>query len=223
MRLTKIICLVATLLATVMNVRAAEWEKPVPADCTPANGQSYYFYNPYTEKFMGVAGITATLNDNGEAFAFATMGDDWTIETCKGYLFADLDVVGCDGGPSDMNTLWYIERQSTGCYRIRPSKTDGEYTWAQYPDMWMGLSFENYTLQSVLKATDGAIDWYIIAEADYAYFHSKLKLHHVLKELQDGGYDISTLLGIYNDTSAGQAEYDAAIASVEDALLDIRM
>ena len=223
MRLTKMICLVATLFATVMNVRAAEWEKPVPTDCTPANGQSYYFYNPYAEKFMGVSGITATLNDNGEAFAFATMGDDWTIETCKGYLFADLDVVGCDGGPSDMNTLWYIERQSTGCYHIRPSKTDGEYTWAQYPDMWMGLSFENYTLQSVLKATDGAIDWYIIAEADYAYFHSKLKLHHVMKELQDGGYDVSALLAVYNNTSAGQAEYDAAIASVEDALLDLRM
>ena len=84
MRLTKMICLVATLFATVMNVRAAEWEKPVPTDCTPANGQSYYFYNPYAEKFMGVSGITATLNDNGEAFAFATMGDDWTIETCKG-------------------------------------------------------------------------------------------------------------------------------------------
>ena len=223
MKLTKMFCLVAALIATTMNVHAAEWEKPTPPDCTPANGQSYYFYNPYAEKFFSATGVLATLEDKGSSLVFTTLGDEWAMESDRGYLYADLDFVGCNGGASDPNTAWFLERQATGCYYIRPSKTDADFTWEQYPDMWMGLSFESWTLKPVLKADEGAIDWNIISEADYGTFHSKLELHRVMTELQNYGYDINALLAIYNDPTAGKAEYDAAIASVEDTLFDIRM
>ena len=61
MRRIQKISLVAVLLATIMNVRAAEWEKPTPPDCTFASGQSYYFYNPFTEKFVGASGFKQYL------------------------------------------------------------------------------------------------------------------------------------------------------------------
>ncbi len=217
------LCLVAMLIATVTNVHAANWDKPLPPDCTPASGQSYYFYNLFAEEFVGATGVLATLEDNGSAFAFTTLGDEWTMESSRGFLYADLDYVGCDGGASDSNTTWCVERQDDGSYRIRPSKTDADFTWADYPDMWMGLSYERQTLMPVLKADEGAIDWSIIAEADYGAFHSRLALHRVMTELQDGGYDVGTLLAVYNDPTAGQDEYDAAIASVEEVLFNIRM
>ena len=223
MKLSRMLCLVATFLAAVLNVRAAEWEKPLPPDCTPANGQSYYFYNLFAEKFVGANGVLATLEDNGSLFAFTTLDDEWMMESGRGYLYADLDFVGCDGGASDANTTWYVERQSNGCYRIRPSKTDADFTWELYPDMWMGLSYERQILMPVLKDVEGAIDWHLVSEAAYGAFHSKLALHRVMTELQNGGYDVGGLLAVYNDPSAGQADYDAAIASVEDVLFDMRM
>lgn len=223
MRRIQKISLVAVLLATIMNVRAAEWEKPTPPDCTFASGQSYYFYNPFTEKFVGASGIQAILEDKGLSFIFTASGDDWMMESSKGLLYADLDYVGCDGVAGDPNTTWFVERQTTGCYHIRPSKNDADFTWTLYPDMWMGLSFESWMLKPVLKADEGAIDWNIIAEADYEAFQSKLELHRVMTELQNGGYDVSELLAIYNNPESGKAEFDAAIASVQEVLLDIRM
>ena len=219
----KMLCLVAMLLAAVMNVRAEAWEKPIAPDATPANGQSYYLYNPYAEKFVGATATLATMDTEGTPIVFTTSGDEWMLQGTNGYLYADLDMVGCNGGPNDMNMLWCVERQPQGGYRIRPSKTDADFTWEQYPDMWMGLSYESWTLKPVLKADEGAIDWNIIAEADYGTFRSKWNLCSIMQELQDNGYDVGALLTIYNDPAAGQAEYDAAIASVEEPLFNIRM
>ena len=167
MKQTRTLCLVVLLWATFLHVCAAEWEKPVPPECTPAAGQSYYLYNHYAEQFVGQSGIQASLDANGTPFAFSMLGSEWMMECSLGYLLADLDFVECNGGASDSNTTWYIEQQMNGCYRIRPSKTDGDFTWEQYPDTWMGLSYERWALAPVLKADEGAIDWYIIAEADY--------------------------------------------------------
>jgi len=223
MKLRKMFCLVAVLLAAVMNVRAAEWEKPVPPECAATVGQSYYLYNPYAEKFVGFTGVQATLDTNGTPFAFTMLGSEWMMECRLGYLYIDLDFVVCNGGASDGNTTWYIEQQANGCYHIRPSKTDADFTWEQYPDMWMGLSYETWTLKPVLKSDEGAIDWYLVAAANYDTFCSKLELYHVMNELQDGGYDVSALLAVYNNTAVGKAEYDAAIASVDEVLFELRM
>ena len=94
MRRIQKISFVAVLLATIMNVRAAEWEKPTPPNCTLASGQSYYFYNPFTEKFVGASGMQAILEDKGLSFIFTASGDDWMMESSKGLLYADLDYVG---------------------------------------------------------------------------------------------------------------------------------
>ncbi len=150
MKTAKMLCIVVALLATVVNVRAAEWEKPTPPDCTPADGQSYYFYLPFAEQIVSAAVSLATLDDKGSPFVFTAQGDEWMLESSKGYLYADLDIVACDGGPNGFNTLWYLERQATGCYRIRPSKTSGDFTWAEYPDQWMGLSSEDRTMKTVI-------------------------------------------------------------------------
>ena len=223
MKRIHLICWVAALFATVMHVRAAEWEKPIVPNGTLASGQSYYLYLPSTEQFVAATGMQITLADKGTPLTFHSQGSEWTIQGEKGYLYADIDFVGCDGDVGESNTTWCVEQQADGCCRIRPSKTDTDFTWEQYPDMWMGLSYEKWTLLSVLTAEQGAIDWYIIAEDDYATFGSRLALHHVMTELQDGGYDVSALLTVYNDPSAGKAQLDAAIADVEDALFDIRM
>ena len=215
--------LVAVFLATAMNVQAAEWEKPVVPDCTPASGQSYYLFNPYAEKFANSANVVTTLEEDGSPLTFTKQGDDWLMEGPKGYLYASIDFVGGTGEADFLNTLWYMERQAAGGYHIRPSKTEADFSWDEYPDMWLGLSFKTWSLLPVVKADEGAIDWNIIAAADYGTFHSKWKLYHAMKEMQDAGYDISALLAVYNDPSAGQAEYEAALASVEDVLFEIRL
>ena len=223
MKRTKLICLVAALFATILNVRAAEWEKPVVPNGTLASGQSFYLYNPSAEQFVSATGMQITLASNGSPLAFMSQNNEWTIQGEKGYLYADIDFVGCDGDVSEPNTTWYVEQQTNGCYRIRPSKKDTDFTWEQYPDRWMGLSYEKWTLLSVLTAEEGAIDWNIITESDYEAFQSKVALHRVMTELQNGGYDVSALLTVYNDPAAGKAQFDAAIASVEDDLFNVRM
>lgn len=223
MKRTKLFSLVAMLFATAISVSAADWEKPVPPNCTPTAGQSYYLYNPFAGKFVSATSDQASLDDKGSSFAFSAQKDDWVLLGSRGCLYADLDFVGCNGEAGDPTTVWYIERQADGSYRIRPSKTEAEYTWDMYPDMWMGLSFQRWILMPVLKAEAGAIDWNIVAEADYPAFHSKLELHHVMTELQNGGIDISALLDVYNNPAAVQADYDAAVASVQDELFALRM
>ena len=64
MKQTRTLCLVVLLWATFLHVCAAEWEKPVPPECTPAAGQSYYLYNHYAEQFVGQSGIQAPLDAN---------------------------------------------------------------------------------------------------------------------------------------------------------------
>ena len=223
MKLSRTIFFVAALLTTVMNVRGAEWEKPVPPDCTPTSGQSYYLYHPYTGQFVGSSGMMASLVDDGSSFVFTTLGQEWMMQSSAGYLYADLGYIGANGGASDPNTSWCIERQDNGGYYIRPSKTDADFTWEMYPDSWMGYSFESWTLKPVLKADEGDINWYIVAEADYSAFHSKLELYRVMNELQEGGIDVSALVAVYNDPAAGKTEFDAALASVEEVLFELRM
>ena len=223
MKKTKFFCLAAVLLSAMMDSSAANWEKPVPPESTPVSGNSYYLYSAYAEQFFGITDIHATMNAGGSPILFTASANEWTLQSANGYLYADLDFIGCDGIASDMNTVWYVERQSAGTYRIRPSKADADFSWELYPDMWMGLSFESWTLKPLLKADEGSIDWNIVAEADYDAFLSKMALHRVMTELQEGGFDVTELLSVYNSSTAGKSEYDAAIASVEELLFDIRM
>ena len=211
------------LIVAATNICAAEWAQPIPPATTPSNGQNYYLYNPAVALFLDMSENMASLNADGSSVQFAILDDEWMLQGSRGYLFADLVFVGCNGGASDFNTSWCLEPQATGCWHIRPSKTDGDYTWADYPDTWLGFSHESQTVKALVKASEGDIDWYLVAEADYAAFHSRLSLYHVLGELQEGGYDITPLLAVYNNPAATVDAIDAAIASVQDALFDIRM
>ena len=200
MKKTKFFCLAAVLLSAMMNSSAANWEKPVPPESTPVSGNSYYLYSAYAEQFFGITDIHATMNAGGSPILFTASANEWTLQSANGYLYADLDFIGCDGIAGDMNTVWYVERQSAGTYRIRPSKADADFSWELYPDMWMGLSFESWTLKPLLKADEGSIDWNIVAEADYDAFLSKMALHRVMTELQEGGFDVTELLSVYNSS-----------------------
>ena len=224
MKLKTLLCIVTTMLAANMNVVAAEWEKPVPPIITVENGKTYYLYNPSIEQFLVAQGGQVTMSGEGSPIKFTIVsGDDWMLEGANGYLYTDIDFVGCNGSTNDSNTAWYVEKQATGTYHLRPSKSDPDYSWESYPNMWMGFSFESYYVKPLLKADDGAIDWYLVASNDYKTFLSKLALHYAMTDLQSDGQDVSALLAVYNNPSAGKADYDAAIESVKDLLFNVHM
>ena len=220
----KLFCLVATLLAVGLNAFAAEWEKPAPPSSSLGNGQSYYLYLSSTGTYLRTQGVVSSLADEGSLITFTLLsGDDWMLEGPSGYLYSDLEFVGGNGGASDANTSWFVEKQASGTYHIRPSKDDPDYSWELYPDMWTGLSYEKSRVIPLLTAAEGDIDWYFIAKADYGTFQSKIELDRAMTELQDSGYDISALLAVYNDPTAGKTEYDNALASVADILTAVRL
>ncbi|MBR1667973.1 MAG: hypothetical protein IJ693_06810 [Bacteroidaceae bacterium] len=224
MKRTKTWCLVAAIFTASLNAFAAEWAKPVPNDCTLESGQQYYLYNATIEKFVYTQGAQTSLESQGSAITFTQVsGGDWKMECSKGYLFSDIDYVGYNGGSEDENTAWYVEKQSAGTYHIRPSKSDVDFSWELYPDMWMGLSYAKWVLMPVLKSEDGAIEWNILSEAEYANFLSKVNLHHAMTELQESGYDVKDLLAVYNNTASTTADYDAAVESVKNVLFDVRV
>lgn len=220
----KLFCLVAMFFAVGLHAFAAEWEKPVPSSSQLANGQSYYLYISSVGKYLRAQGVVTSLADEGSLITFALLsGEDWMLEGPNGYLYSDLEFVGGNGGASDANTSWFVERQAGGTFHIRPSKEDPDYSWALYPDMWMGLSYEKSMITPLLKADEGDIDWYLIAETEYGKFQSKVELHRAMTELQDSGLDISALLAVYNDPAAEKADYDKALESVADVLVAVRM
>ena len=223
MKLKTLLYLVTTMLAASMNLLAAEWEKPVPPIITVENGQNYYLYNSSVEQFINTQDVVAALTDNGSPVTFSIKsGEDWMLKGTKGYLYTDIDFIGCAGGASDSNTAWYVEKHATGTYHFRPSKSDSDYSWEEFPDMWMGVA-EYGGLRPLLKANEGSIDWYLVAANDYGTFLSKLALHHAMVELQANGVDVSALLEVYNNPAAGKAEYDAALESVKEQLFNIHL
>ena len=224
MKLRTLLFLVTTMLAASMHVMAAEWEKPAPPSVTVENAKAYYLYNPSVEQFLVTKGAQVSLSGEGTPVTFTLQGgNDWMLEGANGYLYTDIDFVGCNGVETDSNIAWYVEKQTNGTYYFRASKTDPDYSWEEYPDMWMGISNGSYNVKPLLKADEGAIGWYLVAVSDYKTFLSKLALHYAMIELQDNGQDVSALLEVYNNPTAGKADYDAALESVKDLLFNIHM
>ena len=221
----KMLCAVIAMMAISVSAIAAEWAKPVPNNCTLESGQNYYFYNPTAEKFIFAnGGMQVSLTDEGSVLKLTMLDNgDWTMEGENGLIFADVDYVGSDGTSADINVAWYIEKQTSGSCKFRPSKSDVDFSWEMYPDMWTGLSYAKWDIAPLLKAEDGGIEWYIVSENDYASFISKVGLHNVMTELQEYGYDVSALLAVYNDAAADKAAYDNAIASVQEDLTTLRI
>lgn len=223
MKLKTLLCLVTTMLAASMNGLAAEWEKPVPPIITVENGMTCYLYNPYVEQFIITQDMQVALAGEGSPVTFTKSGEDWLLKGTNGYFYTDLDFVGCIGGDGDSNTAWYVEKQAAGTYHIRASKDDSDYSWVEYPEMWMGVSYGSGRVKPLLKAEEGAIEWYLVAAKDYGTFLSKLELHKAMTELQEDGQDVSALLDVYNNPSAEKADYDAALESVKEQLFTIHL
>ena len=201
---------------------AAEWEKPVPGDVSPVSGEKYYIYNYSIEKFVGVYGMQTVPSETGTPFLMEKNDNgDWTFYGPDGFLYADLDYVGCNGGEGEAGTMWCIEKQTSGSSYLRPSKSDATYSWTAYPDMWTGVSYTSQTIVPIIKAGEGALDWYFLPETKYADFIGKISLHQVMTELQGYGYDVTSLVAVYN-TATDKAAFDAAIASVQADLNELR-
>ena len=219
---TKLFWLIAMLMTSVVSAMADQIEKPVPADCQLENGKNYYLYLPAQDKCLLAEGLEPTMASEGSVITFEKAdNDEWTMKSPNGYLYAGFDFVGCDASELDFGCYWYVEKQASGAYRVRASKNNPNQSWEEYPDMWVGVSTETWMIAPLLKAEEGLIDWYPIAEADYPTFKSKNSLYKLIVELQGYGYDASKLITTYNTANDKEA-FDAAIASVADVLDQLR-
>ena len=218
----KSLCVMAAFLAASFSAFAATWEKPVPSEVSLVSGEEYYLYNYDAVKFLDVSGMQTAPTETGRAFLFEKQSSgDWTMYGSDGYLYADLDYVGCNGGDGESGSIWCIEKQASGAYYLRPSKSDPTFSWTAYPDMWTGISYATGGIVPLIKTGDGALDWYFLPVAKYADFIGKIALHHVMTELQGYGYDVTALLAVYN-TATDRASFDAAIAGVQADLDELR-
>ncbi len=226
MKRTKLLFLFLTMaVASSLTVAAAEWDKPVPANSIPESQQTYYFYNVSVEKFLSSSSMKATLQDEGKPVNLKSVENgDWTLEVDNGFLYSDLEYVGDNGGSKDSNIEWCIESQEGGAYYyIRPSKSDPDFSWSAYPDMWTGLSHENWQVMPLVKAEDGDIAWIIVSETDYQAFIAKRNLHNAMTDMQNYGKDITALLEVYNNPASTKEDFEVAVESVADVLFEVRM
>lgn len=211
------------LLLSSLSVSAATWDKPVPSGSTLVNGERFFIYNNSAEKFLDTRGEKVAFADEGDTITFIQQADgDWKLRGSNGYMYADLEYVGCDGSDEEANSLWYAEKQAGGYYWLRPSKNDPDFLWANYPDMWTGLAWASWSVAPIIKSTDGDINWYVLSLKEYEDFQSKLALHRLMTEMQGYGYDVTQLLSVYQN-GKGKDDYDAAIASVQDELEQLRL
>ena len=217
------LCLVAVWLLASLSAFAAEWEKPVPNECSPENGGKYYFYNPSADRFLDASGILLSLSAEGTPITLmSAQNGDWTMSGPNGVIYPDLDFVGSNGSDDELSA-WCVEKQALATYYyIRPSKTDPNFLWETYPDMYTGINTTTWEITPLLKAGDGYIDWYLVAERDYGYFFSRVTMSRLMTELQGYGYDVTALTTVYN-TATDQATLDAAIDGVQAALDDLRL
>ncbi len=221
----KLLLILAALVMANMTLFAASWNKPVPKDYTVKDGDVFYLYNAAQNLFLSHDGMTVVLGQKGTALtAIKQSSGDYMLQTSDdGLLYANIDFVCSDGTDSDININWYFEKQSDGTYLIRPSKNDPDHSWASFPDCWMGLSYAENYISPLVKAEDGDIKWYAISEGDMGTFSSLYTLDAVMTELQGYGYDVSSLLSIYNNESSAKTDYDNAINSVQATLAEYRI
>lgn len=222
-KLRKVLCMVAAMIVAVLGVSAAEWEKPIPKNCSLESGQSYYLYNVTANRFVVTDGVQLSLTESGSPIVMKQKSNgDWKMQGTNGYFYSDVEYVGCNGDEGDANTDWYVEQQASGVYYFRPSKNDPEYLWSDYPNMWTGISNANWVITPLLNAEDGLLGWYFVDEKEYDSFYGKWKLSCLMEEMQGYGYDVKDLLAVYN-TATEKADFEAAIASVQDDLKLLRM
>lgn len=222
-KLRKVLCMVAAMIVAVLSVSAAEWEKPIPKNCSLESGQSYYLYNVTANRFVVTDGVQLSLTESGSPIVMKQKSNgDWKMQGTNGYFYSDVEYVGCNGDEGDANTDWYVEQQASGVYYFRPSKNDPEYLWSDYPNMWTGISNANWVITPLLNAEDGLLGWYFVDEKEYDSFYGKWKLSCLMEEMQGYGYDVKDLLAVYN-TATEKADFEAAIASVQDDLKLLRM
>ena len=206
-----------------LKVLAAGLTKPVPENCNIENGQRFYIYNVKAGQFMNADGITLTFNDEGNPILFESASNgDWKMQGVKGYLYADWENVGCEGGSSDTNTAWCVEKQPSGAYYIRPSKSDPDYLWENNPDTWTGISTETGLAHPVLKSGEGYIDWYIVSLDKYELFVSQRTLFNAITELESYGVDVAAYVDIYNSATL-KDDYDIAYNNLLDVLRENRI
>ncbi|MBQ6966074.1 MAG: hypothetical protein IJP82_10395 [Bacteroidaceae bacterium] len=222
-QLRKVLCLATALMLGGVGASAVEWDRPVPEDCTLKSGEKFYLYNAPTGQFAVPRQMQVSMAEEGAAILFEQQASgDWTLQGEEGYWFSDLDYVGCNGGEGEDNSIWYVEKQASGVYRLRASKNDPDFSWSLYPDAWMGVSYTTWGVTSLVTAEEGSIDWTLVSVADYAYFLSKLNLHRTMTELQGYGYDVTELLAVYNSATERSA-FDAAVSEVQSVLEELRI
>lgn len=220
--ITKLVCLIALMMTTAVSAYADQIESPLPADCQLESGVSYYLYLPAQQKFLLAQGMEPSLAAEGTAILFEkTAEGEWTLKGPQGYLYVGFDFVGCDTAEPDLGAYWYAEKQASGSYYLRPSKNDPILPWDEYPDTWTGFSTEKWRLAPVMTVSEGHVDWYLVAEADYPTFQSKQQLYLIITELQGYGVDTSSLTNVYN-TATDKSAFDAAAASVAEQLDQLR-
>ena len=207
-----------------LNALAAGLNKPVPENCDIEDGRQFYIYNVTAEQFVNADGITLTFNNDGNPilFEYDDSNDEWKMQGVKGYLYADWENVGCEGNSNDPNTVWCVERQSSGAYYIRPSKSDPDYLWENNPDTWTGISTETGLLHPILKSGEGYIDWFIVSLEKYELFVSQRVLFNAIAELESYGVDVATYVDSYNSASL-KDEYDAAYNNLLGVLKENRI
>ena len=203
----KMLCFVAAMMVAVLSGSAAEWEKPIPKNCSLESGQSYYFYNVTANRFVSTVGMKLSLAESGSPIVMKQMSNgDWKMQGADGYFYSDVDYVGCNGEEGDSNTDWYVEQQTSGVCYFRPSKNDPEYSWSEFPNMWTGISNANGVITPLLNAEDGSLGWYFVDEKEYDNFYAKWTLSCIMEEMQGYGYDVKDLLAVYN-TATEKADF----------------
>lgn len=221
----KLLLLLSALVMANVTLVAATWNKPVPKDYTVKDGDVFYLYNAAQNLFLSHDGITVVLGQQGTALTATKLASgDFRLHTSDdGYLYANVDFVCSDGSATDANIDWYLEKQADASYLIRPSKSDPDHSWADYPDHWMGIVSGANFLVPLLKPESADIKWYAIGEEDMLHFSSLYMLDAVMTELQGYGYDVSELLSLYNNVDAKKEDLDGAINSVQAVLANYRI
>lgn len=218
-------------LAGMLSAGAATWDVPTVKFTNFAAGDTLYFNNVETSKFMnaqsnkpllatdGMAVVPVLNADGSYCLKCSTNGTDFT------YMYiVDANTLSIGGADSTKHNSFTVDDNGDGSFKFRPSKDDKDYGEAVYVDFFCGVNdFSTGLTMTPLVMVDptvsNAINWKVIAKADYVGFAAKNNLNLAMTTAQNYGLDITEALGVYNNAASTNDDFTAETAKLKKVIL----
>ena len=183
-----------------------------------ASGNTYYLYNPGSDRFVYLSSSTVSTNETNRTALVVTNveGDVYTFKNYGNSYYMISNGNNVTASTSTSST--YLQYR-----RFRIESTDGGYTiqrdYSYNENYYLGNATGNSTISS--NFTDGNISWQFYDEEGVnaiLHYRAKKALYDALVASEDYSFAVEEYEALYANEAATDDELNAAAATINNAL-----